>query len=391
MADVIIVGGGLVGATMALALAQRGLEIDLIDREPASTRLAPEHDGRASAIAAASRSLFEQLALPIADHGEPIRTIRVTDRNRGPDLQFAAEPGASFGLMLENRMIRHLLARAVADCPPIRVHAPAELVAWSVEPGQVSARLDNGADLSAPLLLAADGRQSGIRKHLGIRSALWDYGQTGVVTAVEHPRAHHGVAHEIFLPDGPLALLPLSGNRSSVVWSIDRVQAQGALDMPDARLAAMLTERSAGVLGELRLAARRWVYPLNFHHADRYGAARVMLIGDAAHGIHPIAGQGLNLALRDVAVLAELLGEAATLGLDLGDIQLLRRYERLRRPDNAVMCAATDGLTRLFSNRLPLLPQIRRFGLGLVGRSSMLKTFFVAQATGLAAQEGQPR
>lgn len=386
MADVIIVGGGLVGATMALALARRGLEIDLIDREPASIRLAAEHDGRASAIAAASRGLFELLGLPIADHGEPIRSIRVTDGNRGPDLQFAADPGASFGHMLENRMIRHLLAQALADCPAIRVHAPAELVAWSVEPGRVTARLHTGAELSAPLLLAADGRQSGIRKRLGIRSALWDYGQTGVVTAVAHEHAHHGVAHEIFLPDGPLALLPLSGNRSSVVWSIERAQVRGALEMPDARLAALLTERSAGVLGALRIAAPRWAYPLNFHHADAYGAARVMLVGDAAHGIHPIAGQGLNLALRDVAVLADLLGEAAKLGLDLGDTQLLRRYERLRRPDNTAMCAATDGLTRLFSNRLPLLPKIRRFGLGLVGRSSALKGFFVAQATGLASK-----
>ncbi len=382
MADVIILGCGMVGATMALALAQQGLEVDLIDREPTTVRLAPAHDGRATAIAAASRGLFERLGLPIATHGEPIRSIRVVDDNRGPDLQFHAAPDDSFGHMLENRVIRHLLAQALDDCAAIRIHAPAELVDWSAEPGRVTATLQTGSVLSAPLLLAADGRQSAIRARLGIRCASWEYPQTGVVTTVAHERPHNGVAHEIFLPDGPLALLPLSGNRASVVWSIDRGQLRGALDMPDARLSALLTERAAGVLGPMQVVARRWAYPLNFNHADAYGAARVLLVGDAAHGIHPIAGQGLNLALRDVAVLAELLGEAVRLGLDLGDVQVLRRYERLRRPDNTAMCIATDGINRLFSNRLPMLPSLRRIGLGLVGRSSMLKNFFVTQATG---------
>lgn len=384
--DVVIVGGGLVGATLALALAHHELDVLLVDAAPLPATQDIAFDGRASAIAAASVRLFEAIGVwrHLDGDGEPIREIRVVDGLKPPFLHFDASQGGSdaLGLMVENRQLRRMLMTGLAGAPRIRLESPARLEAWRAGPGLVTGRLSTGIDFAAPLLVAADGRGSAIREQVGIRRARWRYAQTGIVTTIHHEAPHGGVAHEIFLPEGPLAILPLTLQRSSIVWTARNRDAPAIMALPDPVFLDELSRRTGGFLGALGLAAPRWSYPLSFHHAERYVDARVALVGDAAHGIHPIAGQGLNLGARDVAALAEVLVEAVRLGLDIGDAAVLERYQRWRRPDNVAMCIATDSLNRLFSNDAPGLARIRRLGLGLVNRITPAKLFFMRQATG---------
>lgn len=389
--DVIIIGGGLVGMTLALALDAHGLSSAVVDSADLSTTLAPGFDGRASAIASASARMFQAIGLwdAIAEHGCAIDEIRVTDGLSPLHLHFDGHDGNTgpLGFMFENRILRKALIEAAGRASQLRLYAPARY--RRVERGAtgVTVELDDGTMLSAPLVIAADGRRSALRDAAGIRIARWQYQQTAIVTMIEHEVPHGNVAFELFYPTGPFAILPmratgLSGGRAAIVWTVEADDAPAYLGLPERALAAEIAKRMGGFLGEVRLIAPASSYPLGFHHAERYVDERLVLVGDAAHGIHPIAGQGLNMGLRDIAALAEVLVEGARLGLDLGDAQLLARYQGWRQLDNAMVAGATDVLNRLFA--LPGRPAaaVRRLGLAAVERVPPLKRFFMAEARG---------
>jgi 2-octaprenyl-6-methoxyphenol hydroxylase len=416
-ADVAIAGGGMVGLTLAVALADAGLTVAVVDTLSASTREAPGYDGRSSAIAEGSKRVLEGLGLwaGMAKAACPILDIRVSDARVGEpasslflhyDHRDLAAPEAApvrgigsgrrrapparpgpMGYIVENRAIRQALLAAVSARPQIRHLAPAEAVGLVRHEGVAGLRLEDGTSLFARLVIAADGRGSPIRAAADIRIAAWDYPQSGIVCTIGHELPHGHVAHEHFLPSGPFAVLPMvddeNGHRSSIVWTEKRtlVPAIMALD-PDA-FAREIERRFGLSLGRIRLLGGRWAYPLRLQHAERYVAPRLALIGDAAHAIHPIAGQGLNLGLRDVAALAETVVDAHRLGLDIGFGEPLARYERWRRFDNLMLMAATDLLNRLFSNDLAPLRLARDLGLAAVDRLPALKRLFMRHAMGL--------
>lgn len=384
--DVIILGGGLVGQTLALALATHGLTSHVVDPMPPEAALADGFDGRASAIASASWRMFEALGLAdgLRPQGCAIHRIEVRDGLQRDCLDFTtAAEDEPLGVMLENRVLRRALHEAVVANPAISRHVPDKAAETRREPHGVTVRLDSGALLRAPLLLACEGRNSPTRAAAGIRVARWHYDHAAIISAFDHSIDHGNVAHEIFYPQGPFALLPLNpGTRSALVWTVRRDDAAAVLALSERAFLAEIAKRSGGLLGEISLAAPRSSYPLGFHHTARITAERLALVGDAGHGIHPIAGQGLNLGLRDVAALVEVLADGARLGLDLGDAQLLARYERWRSVDALAVSVATDSLNRLFS--VPGTPAraVRRFGMGLVNRAAPLKSFFMEEARG---------
>jgi len=389
--DVIIIGGGLVGMTLALALDAHGLSSAVVDSADLSTTLAPGFDGRASAIASASARMFDAIGLTAAlgGHGCPINEIRVTDGLSPLHLHFDAREGGSgpLGYMFENRRLRAALIEASREAANLRVFAPARTRSIRRGPTGVDVELDDGRRLAAPLVIGADGRRSAVREDAGIRTARWQYGHSAIVTMVEHEVPHGNIAFELFYPTGPFAILPMlpgggTGNRSAIVWSVRAADAPAYLGLPPRAMVAELEKRMGGFLGALGLTAPTTSYPLGFHHAERYVDTRLALIGDAAHGIHPIAGQGLNLGLRDAAAMTEVLVEGARLGLDLGDAQLLERYQRWRRLDTAMVSGVTDVLTRLFGLPGALPAAARRAGLAAVHRLPPLKRFFMAEARG---------
>jgi 2-octaprenyl-6-methoxyphenol hydroxylase len=384
--DVIILGGGLVGLTLAIALDAHGLSVAVVDPMPSETALAPNFDGRASAVASASWRMLE--AIGVADtlrpHGCAIHRIEVRDGAQQQALDFTvAQNEEPLGTMMENRILRKTLREAAQAAANVHLHIPAK--ATHVERDGQSARvtLDNGVQLAAPLLIAAEGRNSPTRTAAGIKIAHWRYDHTAIISAFDHSRNHQNIAHEIFYPAGPFALLPLlPGTRSALVWTVKAKDAPGVLALSEKAFLAEIQQRSAGLLGDVSLAAPRSSYPLGFHHAAAITAGRLALVGDAAHGIHPIAGQGLNLGFRDAAALVEVLVDAARLGLDLGDAQVLARYQRWRSIDTLSVAVATDSLNRLFG--IPGKPAraIRRFGLGAVQKIAPLKHFFMNEARG---------
>lgn len=384
--DVIILGGGLVGLTLALALDAHGLTASIVDPADPAAVLAPEFDGRASAIASASWRMLDAIGLGarLAGKGCPIASIRVSDGLAPGALDFepAADDGA-LGHMFENRALRQALHAAAADAAGVTLLMPARPVATERGADGVEVRLEDGRTLRAPLLVAAEGRQSPTRQAAGIQVARWSYDHVAIIAAVEHERPHENIAYEIFYPEGPFAILPmLPGTRSALVWSVTRAQAPGYLKLGPRGFVAELARKMGGLLGDMRLIAPLSSYPLGFHHAARLTAERLALVGDAGHGIHPIAGQGLNLGLRDAAALTEVLVDGARLGLDLGDAQLMKRYERWRSLDTFLIAASTDGLARLFG--IPGRPAaaVRRFGLSAVQRIAPLKNMFMAEARG---------
>lgn len=384
--DVIISGGGMVGLTLALALGQAGLDVAVIDRQAPVETLDPAFDGRASAIAFAGIRLFEGIGLwpYVKDHGEPITDIRVSDDKSLLFLHFDHhELGEGpLGVMLENRHIRLGLANAVAACPRVRMYAPDRIVVLERDADRVAVRLKSGGEVIAPVIVAAEGRQSAIREDANIRIFEWSYNQVGIVATIHHEQPHRGIAHERFLPNGPFAILPLQGNRSSIVWTEPTSIAGTIMSLGKRGFDAEMRKRFGDFLGHAQSEGPRWAYPLGAHLAGRMTDRRLVLIGDAAHGIHPIAGQGLNLGLKDVAALAEKMVDAARLGLDIGSPAVLESYARWRRFDNLVMTAATDSLNRLFSNRFTPLRLARGMGLGAVQRMPRLKKFFMAHARG---------
>ena len=391
--DVLIGGAGFAGLALAIALRQ-GLG-DPFEVTVADPALGKSHSGdtRASAIAAAARRLFEAIGVwdAVAGEAQPILDMVITDSRlddamRPSHLTFGGEvaPGEPFAHMIENPALADaLVERARAD----GVNLTAAAVA-SFEAGRdrVDVALSNDETISATLLVAADGAHSAIREAAGIRCVGWNYDQSAIVATITHERDHRGRAEEHFLPAGPFAILPLKGRRSSIVWTEEKREAARIVALPDDGFHAELEKRFGLKLGEIAVAGPRRVYPLGLSVARSFVGDRLALVGDAAHVIHPIAGQGLNLGLRDVAALAEAVADAARLGLDPGGPEVLERYQRWRRFDTAAMGVATDGLNRLFSNRSDALRLLRDVGLGLVDRAPALKGLFIREAAGLTGE-----
>ena len=387
--DVIILGGGLVGATQAVALAAHGLTSIVVDPADPAVTLAPGFDGRASAVASASGRMLDAIGVGerLAGLGCPIRQIRVSDGLEPGALDFIpdADDGA-LGVMYENKLLRRALFDAASDAPLVDLRMRTSAADVVRDATAVTATLSDGAVVRAPLLIAAEGRNSPTRVAAGITVAQWRYDHAAIIGAFHHARAHEGVAFEIFYPAGPFALLPLPddemGHRSAIVWTVTAKDAAGMLKLGDRGFLAEAEKRMGGFLGPLSAASPRASYPLGFHHAARITAERLALVGDAGHGIHPIAGQGLNLGFRDVATLAEVLVDGKRLGLDLGDAALLARYQRWRGLDTFMTAAATDGLARLFGIPGKAASAVRRFGIGAVNAVPPLKNRFMAEARG---------
>lgn len=388
--DVLIGGGGFAGLALAIALRQGlGPTFSVVLADPA-LRVSHSNDTRASAIAAAARRMFETLGVweRVAGEAQPILDMvitdsRLTDAVRPVFLTFGEEvaPGEPFAHMIENKpLIDALLDKARQDGVELR---PAAVADFETTTDGIQARLSDGA-IHARLLVAADGARSKIRECAGIATHGWDYGQAGIVATVAHERDHGGRAEEHFLPAGPFAILPLKGNRSSIVWTEESREAERIVALPDDEFHAELERRFGLHLGEIAAVGARRAYPLGLAVARAFVADRIALVGDAAHVIHPIAGQGLNMGLKDVAALAETIVDAARLGLDPGRLDVLERYQRWRRFDTMAMGMATDGLNRLFSNRSDVARFVRDVGLGLVDRLPGLKRLFIRDAAGLA-------
>ncbi len=390
-ADIIISGGGMVGLSLGLALAQGGFRTVVADIAPMTAQLDPNFDGRVSALAYATIRMVRALGVwdAMAAHAQPIREILVTDgapgRAASPfSLHFdAQEVGApQLGAIVENRHIRAALAARAAQEKNLTLIAPAAVTGVTVTGIGVTATLSNGETVSAALAIAADGRVSPLRENMGIKTIGWSYPQTGIVATVAHARPHNGVAYEHFLPAGPFAILPMTDNRSSLVWTEEKAKAPALLALDEARFNAELAKRFGAHLGDVRVTGPRWSYPLSFHIARDFVRPRFALAGDCAHGIHPIAGQGLNLGLKDAAALAEVLLDAARLGQDIGALDVLKRYERWRRFDSVAMAASTDALNRLFSNDIAPLRLLRDVGMGIVDSIGPARRFFMRHAGG---------
>jgi 2-octaprenyl-6-methoxyphenol hydroxylase len=389
-ADVLIGGGGFAGLSLAIALRHAlGPSFTVAVADPALANATA--DPRATAIAAAARRLFEAIGVWQADLAQPILDMAITDSRvsdavRPVFLTFEGEivPGEPFAHMIENRdLIASLLAKAGEAGVMLR---PSAVTAFETGPSRITAQLADGATVAARLLVAADGARSRLRELAGIQTFDWTYGQSAIVTTVQHERDHRGRAEEHFLPGGPFAILPLRHNRSSIVWTEETAEAERLVALPDDEFHAELERRFGLRLGDIALAGPRRALPVGLSVARSFVADRLALIGDAAHVIHPIAGQGLNLGLRDVAALAEVIVDAVRLGLDPGAIDVLERYQRWRRFDTMAMGVATDGLNRLFSNRSDVLRVVRDVGLGLVERLPALKQLFIREAAGLTGE-----
>lgn len=392
-ADILIVGGGLNGPALALALAQGGLRVAVIDNRPAPARAEAGFDGRAYALAIASKRLLTVTGIwqRVGDKAQPIHKIKATDglAGQGPAPFFLTFDAAEIeegpmGFLLEDRFLYAAFWQAMAETANITLLSGENVVAQETDAQGVSVTLASGKMLTGRLLVGCDGRGSGTATRAGIRRVGWGYGQTALVTAIRHEGDHQGIAHQFFMPEGPLAILPLKGgHHSSIVWSETTENAARIQALPDADYLAALRPRFGDFLGDIALAGDRFTYPLSLSLAERFIAPRVALVGDAAHGVHPIAGQGLNLGLRDVGALAQVVIEAARRGEDIGSQTTLEAYQRWRRFDATTLALGMDTVNRLFSNDNPILRAGRDLGLGIVNALPGLRRRFIRQAAGL--------
>ena len=394
--DIIIVGGGLNGPALALALARSGLSVTVIDALAQRVRKNAAFDGRAYALALASVRLLRGIGVwdRVAEQTQPMLEIKVSDGRAGEGplspffLHFdhAEIEEGPMGHMCEDRFLRRALLDAMAEAPGITQVSGDAVTAQDVTADHVSVTLASGKTLRARLLVGCDGRASGTAQRAGIKRTGWGYGQTALVCAIEHDLPHDGIAHQFFMPPGPLAILPLPGNVSSIVWSeSDETAAQFAA-LGDADFLEVLRPRFGDFLGDIRLKGQRYTYPLGLTVADRLVDARLALVGDAAHGMHPIAGQGLNAGLRDVGALAQVLDEARQRGEDIAAPDVLERYQRWRRFDTMTLAMATDLSNRLFSNDNPLLRLSRDLGMGAINAMPGLRRAFIREAAGLTGE-----
>jgi len=391
--SIVIGGGAFAGLALALALKQGlGADVPVIVADPAlGTR--PSRDPRASAIVAACRKLFDVIGVwsDVAGNAQPILDMVVTDSKledatRPAFLTFTGqvEPGEPFAHMVENRLLIDALVKH-AEAEGVELRATA-VTSYDANADGIEVALADGSRVDASLLVGADGARSRLRERAGIATHGWDYNQSGIVVTVRHERDHEGRAEEHFLPAGPFAILPLTGQRSSLVWTERRSEAQRIVALSADEFHAELERRFGLHLGEIKVQDQPRAFPLSYFVARSFIAQRLALVGDAAHVIHPIAGQGLNMGLKDVAALAEVIVDAARLGADPGQIDVLERYQRWRRFDTMAMGVATNSLNFLFSNESTLLRTVRDIGLGLVDRAPPLKELFMRQAAGLTGE-----
>jgi 2-octaprenyl-6-methoxyphenol hydroxylase len=390
--DLVILGGGLVGMTLALAAARKGLSSHVIDRADPAELTAEGFDDRATAISTASWHLFANIGIAegLEQFACDIASIAVTDQQKPGRLDFVPGEGdGTLGRMFPNRRLRLALFEAAAREPLIEWTPLATVVERQRSEYGVAAVLSDGRKFRGALMVAAEGRQSPTRDAAGIAIAKWDYKHRAIICGLTHEKPHGNVAWEIFYPAGPFALLPLNDDadgthRCSLVWTVSERDAAGVMKLGDRAFLAEVEKRMGGVLGKVLSVGHRSSYPLGFHHTAKITAERLALIGDSAHGIHPIAGQGLNLGLRDVGALVEVLAEGARLGLDPGDPEILKRYENWRGLDSFMVALATDGLTRLFGVPGSAASAVRRLGMAAVQRTPLLKQFFMDEARGVS-------
>jgi 2-octaprenyl-6-methoxyphenol hydroxylase len=391
-ADVIIFGGGLVGLALASALDSSGLSAIVVDPADPAPRSESSFDGRTSAVSSSSMRMLEAIGVTghLAEAGCPIWRIAVADGLKPGSLHFDPDDDEPLGFMHENRNLRAALQARAEAGKNLWLMWKSRVAAVDRGETGVIVSLEDGRKLSAPLLIAADGRNSKTREMAGINVARWKYDHQAIVSVLRHERPHEHVAYEIFYPTGPFALLPMNddsaGHRSAIVWSVPQEDAAGWLSLSDQDFAAEAQAAMGGFLGEIAMLAPRSSFPLGFHHAAQMTARRLALVGDAAHAIHPIAGQGLNLGFRDAAALTQVLVEGARLGLDLGDRQLLDRYQRWRSLDALSVAFATDSLTRIYGVSGATASAIRRFGMALVSRISPLRNRLMSEARGTSGE-----
>lgn len=386
--DIIIVGGGLSGLPLAIGLTRAGLSVAVIEKRKPENLLADGFDSRTTAVALGAKHVLNGIGVwdRLAPYAGPIFDIRVMDGGVAPFVHYdhrsvGTEP---LGWIVENRHLRHVLEIAAAELPGLTRLAPVEIRDLKRTQEIAAATLSDGRCIGARLVVAADGKGSATRETAGLKTIGWPYDQTSVVCQIEHDRPHRGLAVENFFPDGPFAMLPLPGNRTSIVWSTRPDRAAALMDLAEEAFIAQLRPRVGDWLGEIALAGPRETYPVTLFVAPSLVADRLALVGDAAHIIHPIAGQGLNLGLRDVATLAELIVDACRLGLDPGSSSLLKRYDTARRIDIARLAATTDGLYRLFSTDFAPVKYARRAGLALFQQMAPIKETAMRHAMGIA-------
>lgn len=394
--DILVIGGGLAGGTLSLALAQNGFSVATIDKEDMAGWIDRGFDGRASAIALSSQRVLESVGIwdAIKDETAPIHDIRVADGGSPLFLHYDHEElgDEPFGYMVENRSIRKGLNVQVGKTKGLTYFAPNEVVMLGRDKSGVHATLKDGTKIGAKLVVACDGRGSPTRESAGIKLTKWDYKQAGIVCTVEHERPHDFCAQEHFLPSGPFAILPLPGTaekpacRSSIVWTERADLWPIMMELDDNDFLEELELRFGDFLGEIKVVGPRFAYPLSLQYAETYIAERLVLVADSAHGMHPIAGQGLNMGLRDAAALAEVLVEARRTGQDIGARMVLEKYERWRRFDNDLMLGVTDALVKLFSNDIEPVKLARDLGMAAVDQLPDLKRFFMRHAMGTVGE-----
>ena len=388
--DIIIIGGGMAGMTTAIGMAMSGFDVTVVDHTPRGDMSAGEFDGRSSALSYAPCQLFKALDIwkYLEDVAQPILEIRITDGPSPLHLHFDNESlgDGPLGNMVENRHTRLALFKRMDELDNITYLAPEKVVSFNKEPSNVSVTLDSGKVIEGKLLLGIDGRNSQVRKWAGFHLHGWGYGQTGIVCTIEHEHSHCGIAHERFLPSGPFAILPLTGNRSSIVWSEKDHLVDTIMGLSDRAFESELQRRVGDFLGKVSVVGGRFAYPLTLQYCDEFVSDRVTLVGDACHGMHPIAGQGLNLGLRDVAAIVEVVTDAARAGLDIGSVSVLEEYQQWRRVDNAALLSVTDVLTKLFSNDIAPIRHARDLGIAVVDQVEPLKNVFMQHARGTVGE-----
>ena len=389
--EVVVLGGGLAGLSMAAALATAGVPVVCIDRDSPDHHAADGFDIRTTAVAYASMKVLEGAGVwkHMEPHAGPILDIRVADQFSPLFVHYdhteltwdgTHQP---FGWILDNKDMRRALFARAAELPGLVHLAPAQATKIERLRNGASVTLADGRVVKARLVVGADGRRSMARDSAGIKVRRWAYDQSAMICTIRHSEPHNGVAVEHFMPNGPFAVLPMTGNRSSIVWSEKTSLVDMYLKLPDDQFIDELSRRSGGYLGDIELLTRREAWPLSVLLAESFIAERLALIGESAHAIHPIAGQGLNLGLRDVAALAEVIVDAHRLGLDVGAPQVLARFQRWRRFDTVLLAAVCDGLVHLFSNNIPPLRIARDVGMAVVNRLPPLKRFFMRHAMGV--------
>ena len=391
--DITIVGGGLNGPILAIALARAGITTTVIDALTTKVRKNAAFDGRSYAVALTSQRLLKNIGLwePLSDDAQPMLEIKVTDgrAGEGPSPFFmhfdhAEIEDGPMGYMVQDQHLRRTLLEAMAENPLIKHLEGQTVINQIVEGAGVTVTFESGKTLTSRSLIGCDGRSSGTATRAGIKRIGWEYRQTALVCAIEHEKPHRGIAHQFFMPTGPLAILPLTGNRSSIVWSESEANATAFNTLNDEDYLTMLRPRFGDFLGEISLTGTRYSYPLSLSVTEQLVTDRTALVGDAAHGLHPIAGQGLNAGMRDIAALVQIITEAQNRGEDYGSPAVLKRYEEWRRFDNTALALATDTFNRLFSNNTPLLRLGRDLGMGLINKMPSLRRGFMREAAGLS-------